>query len=189
MRTTFVIALIFLNVVQLLSQESTQEHRSEIKKGLPPITNLFAIKNFADTNRVRFAEIEIDSTSKLYFIIELKSNEELFYWLVLPSKGNQNRIISISPQKVIGNKISFNEEVLIEKESYIVAIYLISESNCTYSISKILPKKFPFELSGNIVLEIIYSFIISNKLILMFQNQRKEVNLTGWLLHFRVKQN
>lgn len=187
MRTSFVIALIFLNVVPLLSQESAQEHQSEIKKGLPPITNLSAIKNFVEPNRVQFAEIEIDSTSKLYFIIERKLNNELFYWLILPSDETQNRIISISPQKVSGNKVSFNEEVLIEKESYTVAIDLISESNCTYSISKILPKKFPFELSGNIVLEIIYSFYNQQQTYPYVSEPKKGTELDGMVIAFSGK--
>lgn len=187
MRTTFVIALIFLNVAQLLSQESAQEHRSEIKKGLPPITNLSAIKNFADTNRVRFAEIKIDSTSKLYFIIEHKLNDELFYWLILTSNESQNKIISISPQKENGNKVSFKEEVLIEKDSYIVAIEIISDSNSTYTISKILPKKFPFELSGNIVLEIIYSFYNQQQTYPYVSEPKRGSELDGMVIAFSGK--
>lgn len=143
---------------RLLSQDFRTEKISEIKYGIPPVEKISGISSFRN-NKISYAEIEKDSINKLYFIIERKLNDELFYWLIIPSIEAGNRIFPITPYQISKDKVTFKEEISFENNLYTLSLDLISnEDKCNYIISEFTPRKFPFDISGNIIFEILYSF-------------------------------
>lgn len=188
MKTILIGALLISSFFQVFSQELSTENISKIRNGLPPVQNLLGLVNLSDSNRIQYAELGNDTTKVFYFVIEHKLNNELFYWLVIPSVENQYNLISITPDRVNDKIISFEEDFSIENNLYSLRLSLITaEDKCLYTFFKLVPPKFPYEISCDIIFELLYSFYDHQITYPYYSKPQKGSELDGMCVSFSGK--